>query len=723
MRASAIVCLLGILFVAGAGFAQELDARGGIDGFGYYWVDSEERDGPEYNRIETPEGAEEIDDMGDDDSFGPVDLPWNFSFYDNEYDEIYICSNGFLKFGGGSNEPNNHRLPNENNPDNIIALYWADLDPSEEGTIYYGEDEDGNWHCQFIEVSIPQLENILTGEIILFEDGSIIFQYSEVPEFDEGERFATLGIENDDGTIGLHIFPEEQWQYPYENLAIRISLLETDATVSGSITDEETGESIADAHIEFSYWDDENQYTFAATSDDDGNYELALLSGTYWVAAFAEGFGIYQADDVEIDEGENTYNIEMGPPPEISIDPDELELFAAPGARGEPVELTVANEGGSELFFFFDIWEDNPEPREWLWVEPWEGVVEPGEEIEVEFTADATHLEVGEYEMNARIWSNDPANDWLDLPITLIVGAEPPAEFDLLSPEDEEALGTGHIELTWEESEEVTPGVPVTYDIYVSDNPDNPGEPIRRNIEETSWLFNAETNGTFYWTVYARVINDVGTWASSTWSFTAGLQPPESFDLLLPADDSAHDPGDIILVWQTPHDPDNDELTYDLYISTDPDHIDDPFQTGLTESFFVFNTTDEYEFYWTVHAYDNLTDGTRATSIWSFAVGDAVGVPDNLSAQIPDKFAIQSIYPNPFNPDLTAVIALPQTSELKVRIYNTLGEQVAVLADGIYSGGYHKIFFQAQTLSSGIYFIHARVPGKMNVVRKVVLIR
>jgi hypothetical protein len=93
------------------------------------------------------------------------------------------------------------------------------------------------------------------------------------------------------------------------------------------------------------------------------------------------------------------------------------------------------------------------------------------------------------------------------------------------------------------------------------------------------------------------------------------------------------------------------------------------------------------------------------------------------SETIPRNYSISSVYPNPFNPVITAVIELPQTSDLRVAIYNLLGQEVGVLAEGNYRGGYHRFSFKTQNQSSGIYFIQASVTGKMNDIRKIVLIK
>ncbi|MDP8205482.1 MAG: T9SS type A sorting domain-containing protein [Candidatus Electryonea clarkiae] len=95
--------------------------------------------------------------------------------------------------------------------------------------------------------------------------------------------------------------------------------------------------------------------------------------------------------------------------------------------------------------------------------------------------------------------------------------------------------------------------------------------------------------------------------------------------------------------------------------------------------------------------------------------------PDQIS--IPEEFSLTSLYPNPFNSTITATIGLPETSVLEMRVYNILGKEVGVLAEGRYSAGYHRLNFNADDLASGIYFIHAIVPGEMKLVRKIVLLR
>ncbi|MBZ0265623.1 T9SS type A sorting domain-containing protein [bacterium] len=96
------------------------------------------------------------------------------------------------------------------------------------------------------------------------------------------------------------------------------------------------------------------------------------------------------------------------------------------------------------------------------------------------------------------------------------------------------------------------------------------------------------------------------------------------------------------------------------------------------------------------------------------AVGDA-------NSNLPDRFELKEIYPNPFNPTTSVRVAIPITSNLQVSVFNTLGREVATLHNGRMNAGYHTFLFDGSDFASGVYFIQARVPGQLNEMRKVVL--
>jgi hypothetical protein len=70
---------------------------------------------------------------------------------------------------------------------------------------------------------------------------------------------------------------------------------------------------------------------------------------------------------------------------------------------------------------------------------------------------------------------------------------------------------------------------------------------------------------------------------------------------------------------------------------------------------------------------------------------------------IPKDFVLEQNYPNPFNPSTKISFGLPQRSSVVLKVFNTLGQEVAELVDGSLEAGTHSFNFDASKLTSGIY--------------------
>jgi len=72
-------------------------------------------------------------------------------------------------------------------------------------------------------------------------------------------------------------------------------------------------------------------------------------------------------------------------------------------------------------------------------------------------------------------------------------------------------------------------------------------------------------------------------------------------------------------------------------------------------------------------------------------------------AQAPGKFSLAQNYPNPFNPTTSIAYQLVNAGQARLTVYDILGRQVAVLADGVQGAGLHEVRFDASGLASGVY--------------------
>jgi len=104
------------------------------------------------------------------------------------------------------------------------------------------------------------------------------------------------------------------------------------------------------------------------------------------------------------------------------------------------------------------------------------------------------------------------------------------------------------------------------------------------------------------------------------------------------------------------------------------------------------------------------------------AYGWDTGSDGLLEAPMPAEFAIEEVYPNPFNPTATISVALPADAELRVAVYNVSGQLIDLLADGRAAAGHHSFTFDATGLASGIYLVQAETASQ-KVIRKMMLVK
>jgi len=78
-----------------------------------------------------------------------------------------------------------------------------------------------------------------------------------------------------------------------------------------------------------------------------------------------------------------------------------------------------------------------------------------------------------------------------------------------------------------------------------------------------------------------------------------------------------------------------------------------------------------------------------------------------ITVSTPSMFALESAYPNPFNPSTSMRLHIPIESSVNVSVYNLMGQQVDLIHDGLLASGYTNLIWNAVNFPSGMYIVRA----------------
>ena len=115
--------------------------------------------------------------------------------------------------------------------------------------------------------------------------------------------------------------------------------------------------------------------------------------------------------------------------------------------------------------------------------------------------------------------------------------------------------------------------------------------------------------------------------------------------------------------------------------------------------------------------------GTSVTNVNTAYINLITDIDDdNDGGAIPESYSLGQNYPNPFNPSTTIPFEMNITGNTKITIYNILGQEVAIALNSFLPAGKHTIQFDANSMSSGIYFYKLEV-NDFTEMKRFVLIR
>ena len=98
----------------------------------------------------------------------------------------------------------------------------------------------------------------------------------------------------------------------------------------------------------------------------------------------------------------------------------------------------------------------------------------------------------------------------------------------------------------------------------------------------------------------------------------------------------------------------------------------------------------------------NLMDGSELTNTTGEVLKTSVNAPQ-VEIKLPETYSLDQNYPNPFNPTTVIKYSVPSKSEVKIKIYNTIGMMVRELVNGVLETGTYETQFNASNLASGVY--------------------
>ena len=119
----------------------------------------------------------------------------------------------------------------------------------------------------------------------------------------------------------------------------------------------------------------------------------------------------------------------------------------------------------------------------------------------------------------------------------------------------------------------------------------------------------------------------------------------------------------------------------------------------------------------------NATNATQQQQSGFWYVYQQTTVTDVEDEEtIPTVFKLEQNYPNPFNPSTKIKFAVPEKSNVLIKIYDILGSEVATLVNEEMDAGLYENDFNAAGLSSGVYLFRMEA-GKFINTKKMILLR
>ncbi len=737
----------------------------------YEWLEiNPEADGNQF------EGTElNLNDAGDNqDESVVVELPFEFQYYGADFGVITVCTNGWAAFGDQSELAafRNRHIGQALGPNAQLCVWWDNLVTAESSAILTHYDEEGGrfiieWSGMRRLVGRNGRGAVETFQIILYdpavyptytEDGIITYQYKEVENENASAHndtpFCTIGISNLDDSGGLEY---TYWnQYPVGANQVRNETALTFTTASsfmsgyieGTVVDAADQAPISNAIVIASRG-------FSTMTDDNGFYSMEVLVGEdYELTASAEGwndstlvgFNVLEDSTITVNFGllfsefaVSVESIEESVAENSSLD---LGISITNGGNGPlawSAERTF-NEGESGLGSrirshvlgpyvndlgleavayvnnrFYVAGQNGQNPKmiyvfdeEAHYMNRFEqpgnaniGITDltygngllwgSGERDIFGFNTDGDVVRTirGPYANNKAIaYDSDRNVIWANIPTRNIIAYDMDGDW------------VTALEVSWSNITGMAywPEDPDGYCLYVAQNAGNDLISIHKA--------NPNTNDTAFVALLEPEGDEIGQ--------PGGIFFTDSFGifgnvLLVMVNDYLNRHGDRVDVWQMG--------TYKGWMSMNEmeGSVNPQSQRDLVltlNSAGMFPAT-----YDGILRFSHTARGGEADIPVVMHVYDPNNEVSGESDNVPIKFDIETVYPNPFNSTTLIRYALPAPGFAKLVVFDIAGREIEVLHEGELNTGRYTSELNAQNWSSGVYLVQLQTKSEVKTVK------
>jgi hypothetical protein len=195
-------------------------------------------------------------------------------------------------------------------------------------------------------------------------------------------------------------------------------------------------------------------------------------------------------------------------------------------------------------------------------------------------------------------------------------------------------------------------------------------------------------------------------------------QLPSVPNLISPADSDVIDSLSALFVWEQSQ---PQVGTYWFELDTTDQFTTAYVNTRVQDTTFLFsNLLNNKTYWWRVGAY-NCAGWSEFSEVRMFTTDSPVSVDDDEQLT-PSEFSLDQNYPNPFNPSTRITYSVLQESPVTIKVYDLIGQEIAVLVDDVKEPGFYSVTFDALNLSSGVYIYQMRA-GDFTSVKKMSILK